>query len=70
LYFSKDLNFLDCELGNLLFCGENDKTFLPPRAFQKRVKLEPSLKASYKPLGFVALLYAKPHEIGNGGPIM
>ncbi len=33
------------------------------------MKLEPSLKASCKPLGFAAPLYTKPLEIGDGGPI-
>jgi hypothetical protein len=44
---------------------------LPPpcRAFKKRMKLESGLKASFKPLRFVTPLYAKLHEIGNGGPI-
>jgi hypothetical protein len=44
--------------------------FLPFHAFKKRMKLELSLKASCKPFGFVALLYVKPLEIGNSGPIM
>jgi len=33
------------------------------------VKLEFGLKGSFKPLGFVALLYVELPEIGNGGPI-
>jgi hypothetical protein len=41
----------------------------PPRAFKRKVKLEPSLKASSKPLGVVAPLYMEPLEIGDGGPI-
>jgi len=33
------------------------------------MKLKPSLKASSKPLGFVAPLYVEPFKIGDGGPI-
>ncbi len=45
--------------------------FLPPspHAFKRRVKLEPSLKASSKLLGFVAPLYVEPVKIGDGGTI-
>ncbi len=43
---------------------------LPPsRAFKRKVKLEPSLKAISEPLRFVAPLYMEPLEIGDGGPI-
>jgi hypothetical protein len=41
----------------------------PPRAFKRVVKLEPSLKASSKPLRFLAPLYIEPLEIRDGGPI-
>ncbi len=45
--------------------------FLPPplRAFKRRVKLDPSLKASSKPLRFATPLYMEPLKIGYGGPI-
>jgi hypothetical protein len=41
----------------------------PPHTFKRRMKLEPSLKASSKPLGFATPFYVEPLEIGNGGPI-
>jgi hypothetical protein len=41
----------------------------PPHAFKKKVKLESGLKSNFKPIGFVALLYAELPKIGNGGPI-
>jgi hypothetical protein len=39
----------------------------PPHAFKRGVKLEPSLKASSKPLRFLAPLYIEPLEVGDGG---